>query len=155
MTRDSLFLIFLLLAFSFFFIPFSYAAKDEVVTAKAFIALDVVNQPPRILNVTLLSPIYRDTVVSCDTFTWDEHPDKLKYSYKWFLNQRPVGETSTLDLNGLNVHDKDVVTCTVEAEDDQGDFSYPASSSQLVTAPSLLTIASTLLNWAGCTACAK
>ncbi|OGM02951.1 hypothetical protein A3K72_01775 [Candidatus Woesearchaeota archaeon RBG_13_36_6] len=87
----------------------SVQAENEVVTAKGYVTINIINQPPRLISLFLAPEVaYEDSVLECNPEIIDEALDKVKVDYKWYRNGALL-DTKKQTLSGFE--EEDYITC--------------------------------------------
>ena len=93
----------------------SVEAENEVVTAKGYVSINIINQPPRITAISF-SPqtAYQDSTLECNPTILDEDPHNIEVEYKWYKNSVLL-DTSAQRLSGFK--EEDYITCEATPTD--------------------------------------
>ena len=84
-------------------------AEKEVVTAKGYVTINIINQPPKLISISFSPEVaYQDSVLECNPTIMDEAVDKVKVDYKWYKNGALL-DANTQWLSGFE--EEDYVTC--------------------------------------------
>ena len=106
------------------------AFAGQTSTARAVISLEITNDPPQIVDVTI-SPmrVYADTELHCEAKVADEAPGLARFEYLWEMDGILLSKEETMQAP---LTPGKQVRCTVIAIDPAGLRSEPMSASSRV-----------------------
>jgi len=113
------------------------ALDDPVVT----LPVKILNTPPRIVEASAVMRKDPSDVIFARVNAVDADADRIKYSFKWFLNDREMGGKTKQRLNISELQNGDQVYAEIVAQDGE-DTSPPHKSEPLRIGSNVLAITS-------------
>lgn len=130
------FTVFTVLSVSAAFIAVPASALSQAEDS-AVVTLNVVNRPPRVVDIVVPASVFPDSEVSCIPIVDDEIPSAVSVRYFWTLNGRPISETKSVSLVHYDTGKGDVIECTLFPRDSAGQQGEQASRSMVVESISI------------------
>ena len=109
---------------------FAAASSADVVSDTGLVLLTIVNRPPVITDIHFKPEVaFEDTELECVVAVNDENPDETTLTYKWYLNNELIEESSN-HFTGFNKGD--LVKCEVTPIDKETVSGKTKSASMVI-----------------------